>query len=109
MVGKGDEQTLQARNKTRAKTSLIQEDETKLVYGNVQVKDILQNIFIYTCLNKKSKMVFTHYSPALEKWGYTGFTLSFRGSVVPWFRDSVIPWFRHSVNILFPLNILRTN
>ena len=33
------------------------------------------------------------YSPALEKWGYTGFTLSFR----------------HSVNIWFPLNILRTN
>ena len=31
------------------------------------------------------------YSPALEKWGYTGFTLSFRGSVVPWFRDSVVP------------------
>ena len=29
------------------------------------------------------------YSPALEKWGYTGFTLSFRGSVIPSFRGIV--------------------
>ena len=39
--------------------------------------------------------VITHfYSPALEKWGYTGFTLSFRDSVIPSFRLSVILSFR---------------
>ena len=30
-----------------------------------------------------------YYSPALKKWGYTGFTLSFRRSVLPLFRYSV--------------------
>ena len=32
----------------------------------------------------------TFYSPALEKWGYTGFTLSFRGSVIPSFREHFV-------------------
>ena len=36
----------------------------------------------------------TFYSPALKKWGYTGFTISFRRSVLPSFRYSVIPLFR---------------
>ena len=35
-----------------------------------------------------------NYSPALKKWGYTGFTMSFRRSVIPSFRYSVIPLFR---------------
>ena len=32
-----------------------------------------------------------YYSPALKKWGYTGFTMSFRHSVLPSFCHSVIP------------------
>ena len=48
-----------------------------------------------------------HYSPALEKWGYTGFTLSFRDSVVPWFRGSVVPSFReHFVSAQYLKNKL---
>ena len=41
---------------------------------------------------KKKKnhwIYFDIYSPALKKWGYTGFTLSFRRSVLPLFRHSV--------------------
>ena len=30
------------------------------------------------------------YSPALKKWGYTGFTMSFRRSVLPLFRQNFI-------------------
>ena len=39
-------------------------------------------------------MTVADYSPALKKWGYTGFTMSFRRSVLPSFRYSVIPLFR---------------
>ena len=39
-----------------------------------------------------------YYSPALKKWGYTGFTLSFRSSVLLLFCPS---------GISFPFNILR--
>ena len=31
------------------------------------------------------------YSPTLKKWGYTGFTMSFRRSVLPSFCPSIIP------------------
>ena len=42
------------------------------------------------CLLNKSFDLFTCYcSPALKKWGYTGFAMSFCGSVTPSFRDSV--------------------
>ena len=30
------------------------------------------------------------YSPALKKWGYTGFAMSFRDSVILWFRNCKI-------------------
>ena len=30
------------------------------------------------------------YSPALKKWGYTGFAMSFCDSVIPWSRDCKI-------------------
>ena len=63
-----------------------------------------ENIFISTTLEWGIANV-TFYSPALEKWGYTGFTLSFRGSVIPSFRHSVVPSFREHFCILFPLNI----
>ena len=39
-------------------------------------------------------IIFKHvyyYSPSLKKWGYTGFTMSFRRSVLPLFSYSVIP------------------
>ena len=28
-----------------------------------------------------------HYSPALKKWGYPGFAMSFCHSMIPWFSD----------------------
>ena len=44
-----------------------------------------------------------YYSPALKKWGYIGFALSFRNSDNLLFRNSV------TINFSFPLNIWRTN
>ena len=49
----------------------------------------------------------SYYSPALEKWGYTGFTLSFRDSVIPWFCGSMVPSFReHFVSAQYLKNKL---
>ena len=47
------------------------------------------------------------YSPALKKWGYTGFTLSFRRSVLPGY--SVIPSFRYSIHNSVTTHNLRTS
>ena len=32
---------------------------------------------------QRQNFLFTFYSPALKKWGYTGFALPFHGSVIP--------------------------
>ena len=45
-------------------------------------------MYIVAC-NGYEKHCDINYSPALKKWGYTGFTLSFRRSVLPIFRYSV--------------------
>ena len=43
-------------------------------------------------VNKYAKYhsLLAHYSPALKKWGYTGFAISFCDSVFPWFCDCKI-------------------
>ena len=71
----------------------------KVIYTMVYV----QSLCVITCKfaedereawRKKGRMVghlIPHepfYSRALKKWGYTGFTLSFRGYVNPRFRSS---------------------
>ena len=55
-------------------------------YINVPTRKLFYNAYILPHLD--------YYSPALKKWGYTGFTMSFRRSVIPSFRYSVIPLFR---------------
>ena len=48
-------------------------------------------IFLNSQVSTRSAVykAYSNYSPALKKWGYTGFTLSFRRSVLPIFRYSV--------------------
>ena len=47
-------------------------------------------------------------APALEKWGYTGFTLSFRDSVILSLHHSVVPSFReHFVSVQYLENGLK--
>ena len=85
-----------------------------LVNVSLKFQPLILQIHCYFLLKKCENPLhckgFSHfYSPALKKWGYTGFTMSFRRSVLLSFRYSVIPLFCYSVQISFPLNILRTS
>ena len=52
-------------------------------------------IYYHIIADDNSDFIF--YSPALKKWGYTGFAMSFRYSVPSWFCDcdsvTMILWF----------------
>ena len=52
------------------------------VHSSIHPKCSLQTVKLY------SKFHLTGCcSPALKKWGYTVFAMSYRDSIIPWFRD----------------------